>query len=267
MTIGVYGIFIENDCLYIGKSKEVETRWKRHKSDLINNKHSLRSFNNWFKTSGVEISNLRFLHLENFEVYNEKKIREKELDWFLKLSPKFYGVHPNDDNFWAYDPITKKSAKVQKHFRSLNLTREKIAKLYYEDKLSITELADLWGCSVKTVYVKFKKFGIKTHYEIDKLNSAKLCITCNKKFNPVRKSQKSCSKSCGGKAGRIKYLNKNKGKGIISKESRNLISKKLTGNKNATGNKGGIITAHNRWHKSRDIFSPNCTFCLSERNI
>lgn len=54
MIIGIYAIFWEQqDLIYIGKSVDIESRIKRHKSSMINNKHTNYKVQNAYNKYGM----------------------------------------------------------------------------------------------------------------------------------------------------------------------------------------------------------------------
>lgn len=44
MTV-IYGIFVNNECYYIGQSRNIETRFNKHKEDIIHKRHTVKALN------------------------------------------------------------------------------------------------------------------------------------------------------------------------------------------------------------------------------
>lgn len=258
MRSGIYAIYDRDEdlCLYVGLSKDIDDRWRRHRKALGSGLHSVQDFADWFISIGSNLNRLDFRLLENVEP-DHAVLRPREVYWFELLHPRFYGVHPGDDNFWSYDPIVRKAQDVTRRFREMQLTKEIVENLYYDQELSIQDLADLWDCSLKTVYSKLKHFDLKTRHELALENRAKPCVVCSENFVPVRSVRKTCSKKCGSKLARESQLEQI----ALGEWTPNSSSSKMRGNTNAKGNRGGKKTAHNRWHVARNLTSPDCDFC------
>lgn len=92
MIAGIYGIFDSetNECLYVGRSKELEKRRTRHFSSLRNGKHGLRPFQDHVNSIGFNRLNFKILEITTVDL-----LSMQETYWFEKLSPRFYGTLPN----------------------------------------------------------------------------------------------------------------------------------------------------------------------------
>jgi hypothetical protein len=78
---GVYGIFENQECLYVGESKQIRRRISDHKNGIKNPKNKLQS-PLWINLG--QYSNLEFKIIE--ETPNHK---EREQYWINKLKPKY----------------------------------------------------------------------------------------------------------------------------------------------------------------------------------
>lgn len=82
--IGIYKITCNiNNMIYIGSSKNIKIRWKRHKSDLIKNKHSNIIFQRLFNKYGMD--NLIFEIIEYCDI---KDLIIKEQYYLDTLKPE-----------------------------------------------------------------------------------------------------------------------------------------------------------------------------------
>lgn len=103
MSIGIYGIFSnKNDCLYIGQSVQIETRFKRHLSKLRNGTHR-KEFVSWFSVNGGD--SLVFKILEYCVV---EDLNIKEIHYFNEHSPMFFGKQPSKGDSFKVSDSTKK---------------------------------------------------------------------------------------------------------------------------------------------------------------
>ena len=78
-TTGIYGIFFNNNCLWVGRTKKYEKRIAQHK--FWNNTNHYEFYQEW-----PDNDNLEFKILEKCS-YNELRIKEKY--WIIKLKPKY----------------------------------------------------------------------------------------------------------------------------------------------------------------------------------
>ena len=96
MTYGVY--LIRNtatDDFYIGKSKNIEARWKGHASQLIKGCHPNTQMQaDWNQCSGASF------HLEILEVVEVSELHRtlaaREVYWIHKLSPTYNGKRTSE---------------------------------------------------------------------------------------------------------------------------------------------------------------------------
>lgn len=88
MTCGIYAIInVINGKQYVGKSINIERRWKLHLSQLRANercKDCNRYLYNSFRKYGE--SNFKFIYLEAFDEINEELLKERELFWMEELN-------------------------------------------------------------------------------------------------------------------------------------------------------------------------------------
>ena len=121
MTVGIYGIFNSEtrECLYVGQSKDIDTRWRAHLKRLRNKKHPRQDFVEWFHLNGASEGLLSFEVLETCEPV-ENKLNSLEITWFNELTPKFYGKKPPLKGKWKQSENTKKkiSQSVRKAYYS-----------------------------------------------------------------------------------------------------------------------------------------------------
>lgn len=127
---GIYGIFDKstNDCLYIGQSKDVFSRFKSHLKLLNGGYHLRKDFVAWFVTNNSDKENLVFKVLEEC-IENDLILNTLEIKWFEYYLPKFYGSVPSKNNTWNHSQETKeKISYTLKSTKSSFLDRELICK-------------------------------------------------------------------------------------------------------------------------------------------
>lgn len=109
MVCGVYGIFgPEEECLYVGMSKDIGNRWKGHLKQIKNGSHPRTELIEWcFHNGGVE--SLTFQVLELVEASED--LGTVEIKWFENLKPKFYGQVPRHSKAWSHSEKTKEKIR------------------------------------------------------------------------------------------------------------------------------------------------------------
>lgn len=109
MTIGIYSISDSEtgEILYVGQSSNIEERWKHHLKRLRADKH-LKNFSEWFTSKEKDETSLKFEILEECDNSDECK-NLLEIKWFTKLSPRFYGTIPSENNKWGHSTETRES--------------------------------------------------------------------------------------------------------------------------------------------------------------
>lgn len=117
MTCGAYGIFDTEtkECLYVGQSATIESRWKRHLIDLRNGNHLRKDFISWFKNHGENAESMDFRILELCENTDQAK-NLAEIKWYTILNPKFSGQTPGENYKWSHSEETKR--KISASLRS-----------------------------------------------------------------------------------------------------------------------------------------------------
>lgn len=104
---GIYGIFdaLDGTCLYVGQTKSIKARWQIHRRRLSNGT-ALNVFQTWFDSVGRDFSRLSFRVLELCENIDKVK-NQREIHWFYKLAPRFYGKRPSENETWEHSDLTK----------------------------------------------------------------------------------------------------------------------------------------------------------------
>lgn len=112
MTTGIYGLFEtkDNECLYVGLSSNIEKRYKQHLKLLRGKRHPREDFVEWWISNK---ENNDFLELRILEKCSKERLNEKEIYWFSKLKPKFYGKEPNENEKWEHSSETKRKISVK----------------------------------------------------------------------------------------------------------------------------------------------------------
>lgn len=109
MTVGIYGIFDSDtdECLYVGLSRTIESRWKGHVGCLRRGTHTQSGFSLWFKEKDCNIHCLTFKILEECEP-EDKVLNRLEFKWTLFYKPRFAGKIPSENEKWTHTEETKK---------------------------------------------------------------------------------------------------------------------------------------------------------------
>lgn len=196
------------------------------------------------------------------------------------------------ENFWIdyYDSVYSGynfiggDLTLDSRIKLLKLSKEEFTNLYYHDKLSLREISELKFTTITTLRRFMELNDLKSlgrgnlgrnhsekikasNEEKDKIQpKTKACIICNNVFTSEHRSTQSCSKSCSVKLAILRNPN---GMGFINKilhenDSRvysKKLSERMKGNKNALGNRGGLIGSHNRWHVARNFIKEDCEYC------
>lgn len=199
MTVGIYAIFdnVSNDCLYVGQSKNCESRLLSHIKSLKNGRHRQKSFVEWFKVNGIE--KMSFTILEECSNNDDEK-NLLEIKWFNELDPLFFGKIPSINEKWCLTEESKKkiSFSVQKlndnslmkrdlfcqlcgkSFHSKRRTakfcshscfyrfqklkkippKDELFSLYCEKGRNLKELGSIFGVSSTTVFHWMDEYGI-----------------------------------------------------------------------------------------------------------
>ena len=199
------GIYVIEDsltgvCLYVGQSRDLETRKRKHIEKLKNGSHPRKDFIEWFKESGE--NRLKVTVVEE-GLTSDEELNSSEIWWFNKLRPVFYGKEPSLNETWVHSQATKDKIRqsltgrvrgsVEKRPESRNCDRcgtsykftkskslhcsnrcsklthaklgypvnkEVLEELYLDSKLSLRAIGDLYGVSQVAVLNLCKKYEI-----------------------------------------------------------------------------------------------------------
>lgn len=218
MTCGIYAIFssFDDECLYVGQSKNVEDRYRQHITKLKSRRKSaLASFVAWYHDNGADESLLRFELLETCQNIDLVK-NDAEARWFDKLKPRFYGKMPSLSEKWEHTETTKQaireamlakslliklmcpicestfrqtkagqkvcSRKCSDELRSQNAikrfaSKEELEILFVEKNLSIFQIAEIVGTSDRTISRLLTVHGLRTPIDGKQFSHALLKTT------------------------------------------------------------------------------------------
>lgn len=270
MTVGIYAFFdiYTNKCLYVGLSSRIEVRESTHRRNLDSGT-ALKSFQKWYdENASDDKERLSFLVVEECET---DSLNTREIYWFNKLNPMFYGMKPSEAKNWTHsEDIIRKLKVIKSKNEKFTLSKTEVEELYIEEDMSAYDIAKLWGVNVSTVFDRLKRLGIPTKHSVLR-NSVRdrvyVCQVCNKEFHPKDARVKACSVECG----RVNANRKNPGnkppsrKGaVLSEASKKKMSdshKGKTSIKREDSSKGGVVATHKRWHIDRGIMSSKCSLC------
>lgn len=143
VSVGIYAIYsIDNACLYVGQSSNLEGRFKKHLALLRNGRHSRKDFATWYNDS--EDNSLDFRIMCHCKDDSEIKNR-LEIFYFNMLQPRFYGKLPS----------TKDS------FKHSNIARDNISQSmvsFHENLGTYSEVTCFCGNLFKTFKNRAKKY-------------------------------------------------------------------------------------------------------------
>lgn len=227
MTIGIYGIFnrINDECLYVGQTLDIDLRWKQHLKLLKSKKHPRKDFVEWYHID----NNSDLIDFKVLEECNKNKLNDLEIKWFNSLLPKYYGKKPSNKEIWEHSDETKNkiSESLRKNYYA------KICLKCNKDFYAITDDKEL--CNKCRKYIGKNKKSYNKPYIPIKMK----CINCNNELLNTR-NKKYCSKEC-----RLDFHN-NKCKTCSKLIEKNL---KYCSNKCYNEYKGSIPISFNELYK------------------
>lgn len=248
MTVGVYGIFDYRDdtCLYVGQSKNIEYRLKKHIVSLRSQRHDRPGFNHWFSDNGEQNIETRILEICENTPSAKNALEQK---WFDELNPLFWGKNPSSRG--VYGSGERRGIGITtSQLLNQGITFDDAERLYVANDFSALALAKIWNCSANSVYILLKHLNVTLGAERKKFKKDPIkCAFCPKVFIPGHKRIKTCSRSCGALFSHPK----------TSIPVHNTSYDYVEGSQEQRAAK---VAAHNRWHKSRGIISDTCEICL-----
>lgn len=93
-VMGIYGIYLNNDLVYIGQSKNIGERWKIHKHHIVKVPSKCREHFNDFIPLYTKLRNCYYagcgnIYFNVIEIISDKSIlKEKESEYIDKLKPQ-----------------------------------------------------------------------------------------------------------------------------------------------------------------------------------
>lgn len=94
----IYGIYFEEELLYVGQTKNHQARVYQHRYFLKAGTHHCKQLQAWFDSKKLSVDDLCFTLLE--VVDSIEHLTEREEHWFQTLSPKFWGKKPSQQFNW-----------------------------------------------------------------------------------------------------------------------------------------------------------------------
>jgi hypothetical protein len=257
MTVGVYGIFDSetDECLYVGQSKNIEERWKGHLKTLRSGKHIRKDFVAWFDAHDRDSDSMRF---EILEICADDDVIKNlvEIEWFQKLTPRFFGKMPTINERWTLSEETK--AKI-----SATVSANNPRKMYgfickgCGGEFSTTRPGRLFcdlNCRRKYDKIILADEALRSEliekYEIQKMTLHEIARQMNVSHVTVYNLLDNFGIP---RRGRSKA-------GIVNEY---IPVFTFLDNSN-TKAKAAKVAAHNRWHKSRGIINDSCEICKVE---
>ena len=119
MIAGVYVAedAVTGECLYVGQSRNIELRKRKHLQKLRDGSHPRKDFVEWFNLHGE--SRLLIGEVES-GLETDQELNSSEVWWFLMLRPRFYGKQPSLRESWVHSDETK--AKISASLRRMHAT-------------------------------------------------------------------------------------------------------------------------------------------------
>lgn len=189
MSIGIYALYYGETCLYVGQSKNIEQRYKRHMTRL-KSETALQKFNDWFKENNCPHDLIELKILEECEDCDPIK-NELEIKWFNDLSPLFYGKVPSLKDAWSHSEETrKKISRSLKIKNGNNNTEDRFCKKCGNSVAKRRILCD--NCLSK-----------RSSRNVDEV---RLCKRCGAEFSARKKYSKFCGRDCYNKQKREENL-------------------------------------------------------------
>lgn len=194
---GIYGIFdsVSSECLYIGLTHDFSARWKSHLRKLKAKTHPQKGLIDWWIINGERPDRLTFKVLETC---SSEELNAKEIFWFKRMKPKFYGKLPSLNETWSHTDETKEKlrqaikpksfvSKVCKackkdfeievkrrkylfcsadcryaaRFKLSEVSETKMRHLYFRENMNLEEIGSLFGVSSVTVANRMTTLNIQ----------------------------------------------------------------------------------------------------------
>lgn len=252
MSVGVYGIFDsrDNTCLYVGLSRDIAGRWKKHLSRLRVGKHKRSGFNDFFASIDRDESLLSFRILEECESV-DTILNLCEMKWFTLLQPKFHGSLPSENNKWTHSEETRaKISAAAKKARSFDYTCKYCLNGFVSSGLNrvhcSTECARLSSRRIEAGEDLEAK--LLDMYSVKKMTLMEIGAELKVSYVTI---YKLLEKFNIPRRGRSKA-------GIVN----DYVPVFTFLDNSNTKSKAAKVAAHNRWHKSRGIISETCEICI-----
>lgn len=205
MTVGIYGIFCSDtgECLYVGQSKDIESRYYQHLKNLRNGNHRRKDFVDWFKVRSDNPDKMIFAIIEETPDSDFEK-NKVEIFWFKELQPRFFGKVPSLNDKWTHSEETRKriGLGVKEVHISNNLSFFKTVNcLECSNQIQLTwSTRNRKFCSTKCCYKSsdVKKVVRRRMADNPKVEYRRTCGTCQKEYIMTRKDKNAvfCSRDC-----------------------------------------------------------------------
>jgi len=178
-TSGVYKITNQvNGKIYIGSSKNIKGRWRRHKSALRNDKHGNPHLQNAFNKYGSD--NFEFAIVE--KIVNVEDLIDREQHYMDTLKPK-YNIRPKANWSEMSEETKRKLSKANKGKKLSEKTKKKLSKA--NKGIEIT-----WGKKISKAN-QGHKVSKETRQKISKANSGKNNGNYGKQFTEETRQKMS----------------------------------------------------------------------------
>lgn len=196
MTIGIYGLFYEKECLYIGQSVNIEGRVKDHLGKLSRGHHGLLDFQTFSDKHGLP--EWRIL-----AETTQERLSPTELEFFNTFKPRFFGYTPSAFTSYTYGSRATTTPIICAICATPFLAQGVRAKFcskscYYEGRKRQHRCLN---CEKLFRTFSTKSDWCSSQCRLDYKKVNRLCLGCSTLFSS--NGTKYCSKNCAPKVKHI----------------------------------------------------------------
>lgn len=219
---GIYGFFVGDECLYIGQSVDVVRRAETHLRKLQAGRHSLAPLQEFFSNTSRVVS-WRVVE----EIANGEVLSMRELEWFNRLEPRFYGCIPSPNAEYTSRALKaiRQCSICGVEFKIANQRQKYCSRECYYEGRKRSHTCERCGVTFQTFATHSRYCSLKCMHSDDSAvrecercgatirgSSRKrfcgcmpkidlICVVCGGEYIAVRKDSRYCSKKCYAKHG------------------------------------------------------------------
>lgn len=188
MTMGIYGIFHNDLCLYIGQSVNIHQRTGAHSRHLSQDRHSLASLQEY--VTNVGFSEITFKIISEIEQIEFLSLNE--LTAFNKYQPLYFGYLPSPNVVYSNRSLDfERDCMICGNNYKITNQRQKYCSqpCYYESRKRIHNCLNCKK-DFSTFATKSEFCSSECLYNSKTYNHT--CLLCNKDFTSPRENTKYC---------------------------------------------------------------------------